>query len=444
MAAKLKTIRTRITLATLRSAPKGGPVVVLDTEIPGLALRVGGKRAFWTVTYSPHGLNPMTGKRWGATRFELGDVGVVTLPEARRLALEAKALVKAGRDPQREKTALRTAATRSRAMKPASVGVTLGDALEFYETTLVTTATETVRRKSSEKTRKQAVAYARKAVRLMGAETMSPRAIDTATVRRMLDFLDASDAERRHVFGGLKRFLSWCCKRGMAPLNACDGLEKDERPKLGRARDNAPSIETLRSVWRALENEAPSLRDLMRFLLLTPLRRNEAANLRWSEVDLRRGWIQIERMRMKNGESHELPLSGPALEILMSRARGAETPNGHDLVFPTPVSGVRVQNWTQLTNRVRRAIGHDAVPKDRQFRWHDVRRSFVTALAEEFDEAVLDAMLAHRRKGVAGVYQKQKYVNRRPAIMARWAALMTHEEPASAPNVVPLRQTSAG
>jgi integrase len=211
--------------------------------------------------------------------------------------------------------------------------------------------------------------------------------------------------------------MAWCCKRGMAALNPCDSLGDDERPKPGKARDNAPSIETLRNVWRAVENEAPSLRDLTRFLLLAPLRRNEAAGLRWSEVDLEKGWIRIAGDRMKNGEPHELPLSQPARRILESR-RDEKAPEV-GLVFPTPEAGNALQSWTRLTQRVRAAIGHDGLSADHQFRWHDIRRSFVTHLAEEFDEAVLDAMLAHRRKGVAGVYQKQKYLNRRPAIMAR-------------------------
>ena len=43
-------------------------------------------------------------------------------------------------------------------------------------------------------------------------------------------------------------------------------------------------------------------------------------------------------------------------------------------------------------------------------------------------------MLAHRRKGVPGVYQKQKYLNRRPAIVARWAEMLVDEEPVSATN----------
>jgi integrase len=438
----------RITFATLKHAVREPrePSLTFDTEAPGLALHVAPKRAFWSFTYSPHGTNPATGKRWGSTRLELGDVAVTTLPEARRLALTAKAAVKAGRDPQREKAAARASASASRGMA-RSAAATAGDALALYEAALVTAPTETVRRKSSEKTRLQAVAYARKAVRLMGAGSLAPDVIDATGLRRLLDGLAGSDAERRHVFGGLNRFMQWCCRRGLATGNPCDGLERDERPKPGKGRDNAPDVETLRKVWSAAESEPPSVRDLARFLLLTPLRLGEASGLQWGEVDLARGWIRIGGERMKNREPHELPLSAPALEIL-SRRLGAgeasvrEAPKSSALVFPSPESGREIQSWTRLTARVRRAIGQEGLGADRQFRWHDIRRSFVTHLAEQFDEAVLDSMLAHRRRGVAGVYQKARYLNRRPAILARWAEMLTGHEPAT--NVVSLRGGMAG
>ena len=162
--------RARLTFATLKHAVREPrePSVTFDTELPGLALHVALKRAFWSFTYSPHGTNPATGKRWGSTRLELGEVGVTTLPEARRLALTAKAAVKAGRDPQREKADARASSASARGMaRPAAA--TTGAALELYESALVTAPTETVRRKSSETTRRQAVAYARKAVRLLGS-----------------------------------------------------------------------------------------------------------------------------------------------------------------------------------------------------------------------------------------------------------------------------------
>jgi integrase len=185
--------------------------------------------------------------------------------------------------------------------------------------------------------------------------------------------------------------------------------------------------------------EDEPMRDLVRFLLLIPLRRDEGAGLRWSEVDLDRGRILIAAERMKNGEAHELPLANPALAILAARKGGAAKLDA--LVFP---SGERkpYDGWNRLLTRIRKALAQEDAGRDRRFSIHDIRRSFASNLAERFDENLIDLMLAHRpasRSGSGAAYQKAKRLTERPAVMAVWAGMVTGEEVnASSPNVVPL------
>ena len=101
----------------------------------------------------------------------------------------------------------------------------------------------------------------------------------------MLSRMTELESEQRAVFSALKLFLRWCRKQGLIERNPCEDLDRDERPKPAR-RDHVPTIKTLRAVWTAVEGEPQ--RDLIRLLLLTALRRNEVAGLRWSEVDLER------------------------------------------------------------------------------------------------------------------------------------------------------------
>ena len=72
-------------------------------------------------------------------------------------------------------------------------------------------------------------------------------------------------------------------EEGLIGANPCDALPRRQRPKPGRARDHVPSLAEIKAVWAAVEDEP--MRDLVRFLLLIPLRRDEGAGLRWSEVD---------------------------------------------------------------------------------------------------------------------------------------------------------------
>src|SRR6202020_2236914 len=149
------------------------------------------------------------------------------------------------------------------------------EALDAYSAALL------ARRQPSEATRRKSIHYARKAIRLMKAESLALAEIEPAMARLMLETMKGAEGERRLTFHGLARFLAWCGKQGLVERNICDHFDRDEKPRGAASRDHVPSLEELPRVWSAVENEPQ--RDLIRFLLLVPLRRDEAAGLRWSE-----------------------------------------------------------------------------------------------------------------------------------------------------------------
>ena len=343
----------------------------------------------------------------------------MTVSEARTAAMAAKSLVRAGRSPLHERLAQRATVEAARSILPTIVA----EALESYGRALA------VRTTPSAASRAQAVHYARKACALMNAASLPITAIDTRMVRLLVETAPGADAQRTHIFGGLNSFLTWCRKQGLIERNPCDDLDRRDRPKRGKPRDHVPSIATLRAVWIAAENEPA--RDLVRFLLLVPLRRREAAGLRWSEVDLAQGRIRIAAERMKAREAHELPLSAPARANLEARRAIA----AGELVFPTG-AGAAFANWPALVSRIRRAIGEDKVGRADRFTLHDLRRSFVSNLAESFDVDALDQCLAHKRAGVAAIYQRSKRWPERLRALDAWADIIMGAEPDS--NVVPI------
>jgi integrase len=386
------------------------PAVIRDTDIKGLALVVTTRRAFWAIYFQPRGINPATGKRWGGgVRHELGDAFSTSIADARAAALKAKALVRQGGDPHREAMALRTSAVAERAVLPKTLAATL----DAYEKAVL------ARREPTETSRRQSIHYARKGVRLMDTEAIPPSELSVCAVRLMIETADGSAAERKHVFGALSRFLSWCRKQRLIEHNPCDDLDREERPKPGKARDHVPSLEELRRVWAAVEDEEQ--RDLVRFLLLVPLRCSEAAGLLGSEVNLDKGRILIGAERMKNGQPHELPLSPQAVAILKSRKPDA------GLVFPSR-AGTAHEGWNRIATRIRKRIGHADTPKDQAFTFHDTRRAFVSHLAGQFDVDLLDQCLSHTRKGVLGVYQRASRMAERAAAMNTWAFLLLEDE----------------
>jgi integrase len=291
------------------------------------------------------------------------------------------------------------------------------------------------RRPPSLWSRRQSVYYARLAVTTMNAGDLPLDAIDTRMIRMLVETAPGSDDQRRHIYGGLSRFLAWCCRQELIAANPCDRIGRQDRPGPGKSRDHVPSIATLKAIWAAVEDEDEVARDLIRLMLLLPLRRSEAAGLLRSEVLPDR--VRIGARRTKNGEAHELPLSAPALAILEARKRVASG----KLVFASS-TGVAYQNWDRLIARIRKAIGEDGLDRSDQFSLHDIRRAFVSHLAGQFDENALDQCLGHVRSGVAGVYQRsQRWPDRIRACNA-WSDLITGTEPAS--NVVSFAHRDVG
>ena len=180
--------------------------------------------------------------------------------------------------------------------------------------------------------------------------------------------------------------------------------------RLGLSRDHTPSVATPRLVWDAVEDAPDHVRGLIRFLLLNPLRREEAQGLLWSEVNFDDKRITIRAERMKGRKPHSLPLSDQALAILAERA-AIKPPAADGRVFAAP-TGSSTINWDHWLTRIRKTLGEENLDRARRFSFHDIRRSFVSHLAEHsddergFDVDLLDACLAHSRKGTFATYQR--------------------------------------
>jgi integrase len=384
------------------------PSVTKDADISGLCLIVTTRRAFWALVYQPRGVNPATGRRWGGgVRHELCDAVMMPVSEARAAALALKSQVRQGRSPHHEAMASRASVEAARAIVPTTVA----EALDTYARAMA------ARRHGSQWTCTRSVNYARLAAATMNAGALPLAAITPSAIRLMVETAPGSDARRWHIYGGLSRFLAWCVKQELIERNPCDSLDRNDRPRPARAREHVPSIETLRAIWSAAEGEPAC--DLLRFLLLLPLRRTEAAGLRWSDVDFGQGRIRIGAGRMKARQVHELPLSPPARAILEARKAVATS----DLVFPTADGAVFV-NWDRLITRIRKAIGEDKNDRSARASIHDFRRAFVSHLAGAFDVDLLDQCLGHTRRGVLGVYQRSARWPERIAALNAWADLI--------------------
>jgi integrase len=112
-------------------------------------------------------------------------------------------------------------------------------------------------------------------------------------------------------------------------------------------------------------------RDYLHFLLFTGLRRSEASQLTWNDVNFDEASFVIPDT--KNKEPHQLPMSDYLKALLTNRKQSAES----EWVFPSPLTAGPLKEPRTAVDRVTEASGI-------KFQLHDLRRTFIT-IAESLD-----------------------------------------------------------
>jgi integrase len=127
-----------------------------------------------------------------------------------------------------------------------------------------------------------------------------------------------------------------------------------------------------------------TLRDYLLLILFTGLRRQEAAKLKWEQVDLKAKTLII--IDTKNREPHTLPLSDYLYSLLLARKQRAT----NDYVFSgTGAAGHIIEPRKQMAKVIE--------DSNISFTVHDLRRTFIT-IAESLDipAYALKRLLNHR------------------------------------------------
>ena len=110
-------------------------------------------------------------------------------------------------------------------------------------------------------------------------------------------------------------------------------------------RQRVLSDAEIRLLWQATENLYPA-GSFARLLLLTAVRRSEAAHMTWGEVNLDDALWIVPAQRTKSGVPHEVTLSSQAMDLLRSLPRFS----GGDFVFST--TGGRRGSAASATTRI--------------------------------------------------------------------------------------------
>jgi integrase len=392
----------KITKATIdaswRRRKPGHRLIVRDKDCRGLALIVNPTGMAWSCAYRPRGTDVVTGRRWPNRTVTLGNPATHSPDDARAAANRIKGQAAAGTDPAAEKKAQAATEQRKRA-------ATLSRLVDTYAQILPRRAKMRGAGPPSSGYVAAELAQVRLALAEMNAEDSPAAQLAAADVRGLLANAGTTAHKR---FGPLSRFLDWCQDTEQLEANPCAMIARSRRPKAPQARTRYLTVAELAGLWTAAEAlREPVWRDITRFLIAVPCRRNEAAKLDWTHIDLAAAtWSQHGHMT-KNRDPHRFHMHALGQEVL--RARYAAT-GGKGLVFPSPLAGRPIDTFTDIKVALMEAIKSEGA-EGRVWTWHDFRRSFATALGEAgIPEAVADAILNHRqsatRGGVLGVYQR--------------------------------------
>jgi integrase len=376
---------TQTRIEGLKCPPGKRDALIFDDEQRGLGVRVtasGGKT--YLAQYAFHGQ-----KR----RIPLGSTSGVSLAKVRDVVRAILGDVAKGTDPAAER---KKAAAEAR-VKAAHDAMTLATLLEDW------TALHLAARRPS---------YAAEAVRALrhafGRYLDLPAAdLGRAFVVKTLDAIarkgSAVMAAQTAAYG--KAAFGWAVKRGAVACNPFANLPVAPATK----RERVLSDDEIAALWGATD-EGGTFNNIVRALILTGQRREEAAAMTWAELSGDFSTWTIPAARAKNGATHVVPLSEPARELL----RGA--PKCGDLIFP----GLRgaFSGWSKAKAAL------DAKSGVTNWRLHDLRRTAATGLQRlgvrlEVTEQVLNHV-SGSRAGIVGVYQRHDFASEKRAALEAW------------------------
>lgn len=344
----------KLTKRTVDAAlPETGRYMVWDQDLKGFGLRVepSGVKTF-IVRYRVGG-----GRRGILRQFKVGRYGKLTPDQAREEAVKVLAQAELGSDPQ----AVRTNARET---------LTVAELCDLY-------LLEGVATKKDSTLALDRIRIARHIKPLIGSTRIT--ALTTGMVERMMQ--DIADGKVKaeatpHTRGGkgaasrtvglLSGIFAFALRRGLCAESPTKGVKRYR----DNSRERFLSPRELGALGDALvagEGAGMNLHHvaIVRLLALTGARKNEIRCLRWSEVDLEGGRLNLADS--KTGK-RAIPLGAPAVAVLAGLAR-----SGDGLVFPDPrhpEEPVRGLDWAWVSLRNKAGLG--------DLRIHDLRHSFAS------------------------------------------------------------------
>lgn len=416
-------------LQSLKAAPSGKHYDVWDRDGFGVRVSDTGRITFTLMARYP-------GKKH-ATRQAIGRYPAISLAEARHTADQWLKLIERGVHPADEIEAERQRQDRKRANTFTAVAE---DFIAFIKRNGLRSANVMER-------------DLRKLMAEWGSRPVAE--ITSGDVRCWLDNAVNRDAKYQafHDFALIRRLFNWAIGTDAygLELNPCRRLKANDVIGERRSRDRVLSDDEIRALWRATQRLSYPNKHLYQLLLLTGQRTGQVYEARWSQIDLtKKEWTTAasDMKKTKAGaRPHMVPLTAEVIEVLkeLPRVKGGDylLSNGYGrkpLRSDSDLKSRVDKLMAEELNKIVSECGNDPVVLPNWVN-HDIRRTVRTRLSSlRVADEVAEAVIAHVRPGIKGVYDLHTYADEKREALEKWNARLRFivEPPPS--NVVQLRE----
>jgi integrase len=348
-----------------------------------LVMQPSGRRS-WAVRYRFAGRS---------TKLTLGGWPALTLAAARKAAADALHELARGHDPAaaRKATALTAAAAKAN--------------------TLAAVVAEYLKREGGKlRTLDQRVSILNRLILpVLGARPIAD--IKRSEIVRLLDGIEDRSGPRMAdvALAVLRRIMAWHATRSddfVPPI--VRGMSRQNVAEHRRSRildDNE-----LRRLWAATADGQP-FSNLLRYLLLSACRRNEAARMRWTEVA--DGVWTLPASRSKTKTEIVRPLSKAAQAVL------AAQPHDSEWVFTQTTRNGPLNSFSVRKAKL------DAVAGLSGYRLHDLRRTSRSLLSRAgVNPDIAERCLGHALPTIRATYDRHRYLDEMAHAFEALAALI--------------------
>ncbi|HEX7326332.1 MAG TPA: integrase arm-type DNA-binding domain-containing protein [Rhodanobacteraceae bacterium] len=341
-------------------------------------------------------------------RLALGAYPDVSLAEARTMAETARAKLRQGIDPARERQAAKATA------KAAS------DAVDARMFTAVAERWLALKDPGWSAVTRRKNAYAVRHYLLPDLGTRDAAALRTADVLPVIAATNVQSPEfARTAAGAVQNIVRLAIAEGireegrLLDLDLRHNLPRHERGHMAAAT----TVKALTAVVQAIAGiKSPVTRGALWMCCYTAQRPINVVSMRWDALDIGAAEWNLPAKVMKTRRPHVVPLPRQALAIL---ADLRPLTGGVGYVFP-PLARQRNEHLTRdaLSSALR-----DAGLQGKQTP-HGLRATFRTVARERLGVAsdILEAQLAHAKRGqVQAAYDRTGFLQERHKVMQRWA-----------------------